>query len=380
MQYRFLNSINDISHDHWNSITGIDYPFIRHEFLAALENSGAATQTTGWQAQHLCVYEQQQLIAVMPLYLKTHSYGEYVFDWAWADAYQRHGFNYYPKLISAIPFTPATGPRLCFAEGKKNTLRIEAISEQLIAHSKILDCSSIHILFSEQTASQDWPRSEFMTRTGVQFHWFNEGYTDFADFLNRFSSRKRKNVNKERRTVSEQAITIEQLSGADISSKLWETFYQFYQATYLKRSGHAGYLNLHFFQQLAKTMPEQLVLMMAKKEGQYIAGALNFRDSKTLYGRYWGCLEEVEQLHFETCYYQGIDYCIKNKLKRFDPGAQGEHKIARGFTPVKTLSNHWISHPDFSKAIFNFLQQEDTTIEKYQLDCMQSLPFKETQS
>lgn len=380
MDFCFLDSINDIDRESWNLIAGTNYPFTRHEFLSALENSGAATQATGWQAHHLTVYEQQQLIAVMPLYLKHHSYGEYVFDWAWADAYHRHGLDYYPKLLAAIPFTPATGPRLCLApqavkNNADNTVS-QAIVQQLIKHSQHIGASSLHLLFPEQSAYKQLSNAGLLARSGVQFHWFNQGFKNFDDFLTHFSSRKRKNLNKERRRVKEQGIILKRLSGNDISPETWQRFHHFYQITYAKRSGHGGYLTQSFFEQIAQALPDNIVLVTATKDDRLIAAALNFRDSHTLYGRYWGCIEEVEFLHFEACYYQGIEYCIEQGLERFDPGAQGEHKIQRGFTPVMTYSNHWIDHPEFASAIGNFLQSEKHEIKRYQQQCLESLPFK----
>ena len=376
MEFRFLDSINDITCEHWNAIAGIDYPFTRHEFLQALENSHATNHTTGWQAQHLTVYRDEQLVAVMPLYLKFHSYGEYVFDWAWADAYRNHGLNYYPKLLSAIPFTPATGPRICIKEHEDKRSITTQICDALIKHSHATKASSVHILFPEIEQHQQLQTTPLLSRKGVQFHWFNKNFSSFNHFLEQFSSRKRKNLNKERRRVLEQGVSLERLTGNNISPAIWKQFHHFYQITYAKRSGHGGYLTESFFQQIAQLIPEQIMLVIAKKDDRIIAGALNFFDSHTLYGRYWGCIEEVDYLHFEACYYQGIEFCIEQGLQRFDPGAQGEHKIQRGFTPVYTYSNHWLKHPDFSNAVADFLQREAVEITHYQQQCLLDLPFK----
>ena len=380
MRVTFIDSINRISKEQWNSVTGVDYPFTRYEFLYALESSGATCKESGWQPYHALIYDNdadvEDLIAVMPLYLKYHSYGEYIFDWAWADAYRQHGISYYPKLLSAIPYTPATGQRLCVKD-PSNTQQvtqrlIESIYEQVDVHQ----ASSIHVLFPSNEESLRLQTSGLQQRKSSQFHWFNNNFTSFDDFLATFNSRKRKNLKKERRKVSEQDIQISVLEGHEISNNTWQTFHDFYQMTYAKRSGHMGYLNLDFFTQIAKTMPEHIVLVQAHHNNQPIAGALNFRDSHSLYGRYWGCTKEFEFLHFEVCYYQGIEFCIANKLLRFDPGAQGEHKIQRGFTPVETWSNHWIAHPGFSDAIDDFLNRESQHVATYIKEAKKLLPFK----
>ena len=380
MHSHFIDAISKISSTDWNAITGVDYPFTRYEFLSALEKSGAVSRENGWEPHHLLLYDQEELIAVMPLYLKYHSYGEYVFDWAWADAYQKHHLNYYPKLLRAIPFTPATGPRLCIKNNHIEENIYHHVYEALIKEAEKLNASSCHILFPETEVKNCFKQSGFLTRTGVQYHWFNHAFTSFDDFLGTFSSRKRKNLKKERMKVNQQAITLKIFEGDKVSTDIWERFYYFYQMTYAKRSGHGGYLNQRFFEYIAKTMPENIVLVLAYRDGEEntnaIAGALNFRDSTTLYGRYWGCVEEFDYLHFEACYYQGIEYCINNKLKRFDPGAQGEHKIQRGFVPISTWSNHWIKHPEFNRAIGDFLAEEKLEIKRYITKAAELLPFK----
>jgi predicted N-acyltransferase len=378
MRVEFISHIDAIEPALWNSITGTDYPFTRFEFLHALENSGAVCKQMGWEPQHVAVYSDDCLVAVMPLYLKHHSYGEYVFDWSWADAYRRHGVAYYPKLLCAIPYTPATGQRLCIRSGEDDKAITALIMEAINDHAERLGASSIHILFPSTEVKDQLNTLGFTPRQGAQYHWFNHSFNNFDDFLASFSSRKRKNLRKERLRVIEQGLELEIIEGNNISAELWQTFFHFYQLTYAKRSGHGGYLEQSFFEQVAASMPEQLVLVMAKHEGQYIAGALNFRDQKTLYGRYWGCIKEFDFLHFEACYYQGIEYCIANGLQRFDPGAQGEHKIQRGFEPVATWSNHRILHPAFSSAIDDFLEQESTASQRYIEQARQMLPFKKS--
>ena len=383
MRVSFIDSINAIACDQWNSVAGTDYPFTRHEFLHALETSNATRQKSGWQPQHIVVYDDDNdtaPVAVMPLYVKYHSYGEYVFDWSWADAYHRHGLDYYPKLVAAIPFTPATGPRLCVKAGCNSADITGAVVEAMRQRAQQLNASSIHILFPDNRACEQFQQQGLQRRRGAQYHWFNEGFNSFDDFMASFSSRKRKNLKKERLRITQQNLRLDIIEGEAISPDIWRQFYYFYQLTYAKRSGHGGYLNQQFFELIAASMAKHLVLVLAYAGDRAIAGALNFRDSDTLYGRYWGCTQEFDCLHFEACYYQGIEYCIANNLRRFDPGAQGEHKIQRGFTPVETCSNHWIAHPGFSAAIGEFLQRDNEAIQRYIQQARQLLPFKKGQS
>lgn len=382
MQIRFIDSIHQVDAEQWNRLYPSDYPFVRHEFLAALEDTGCTLPVTGWQVQHLLVSEGGQLIAAMPGYIKTHSYGEYVFDWAWADAYRRYGFPYYPKWISAIPFTPCTGARLLCAPEYQIPALIENIINSLTALCEQQALSGWHCLFPDSNLSAHLRSNKIAQRIGCQFHWFNRDYKNFDDFLAQMSSRKRKNIVKERRQVQEQGFRFETKQGSELSAGDWELFYALYRSTYLKRSGHNGYLSQAFFQQLGASMSKNLVMISARKTDgsnadEVIAAALFLRDSTTIYGRYWGCFEEYQFLHFETCYYQGIDYAIANQLQRFDGGAQGEHKIARGFEPVITYSNHWIQEPGFRAAIENFIETEADSIHAYAEDAHAHLPFKQ---
>jgi predicted N-acyltransferase len=376
LELQFLNAINDIDAEQWNALAGGDYPFTRYEFLHALEHSGAVSKAQGWQPHHVVLRSKGELLALMPLYIKTHSYGEYVFDWSWADAYQRHGRPYYPKLLTAVPFTPATGPRLCVADEAERESMMALLAEQLPAHVRELGASSLHILFSGEADSTAWQQQGFMQRSGPQYHWYDQSYGDFEGFLASFSSRKRKVLRKERRAVVEQGLSLKILSGAEITTAQWRFFFHCYQLTYAKRSGHGGYLPEAFFTQLAATMPEQLVMVLASHGDEPVAVALNFRDSHTLYGRYWGCIREYEFLHFETCYYQGIEYCLSQGLMHFDPGAQGEHKIQRGFTPIATYSNHWLADDAFSEAVARFLDEEKHHITQYLREAAELLPFR----
>ncbi|PCJ43582.1 MAG: GNAT family N-acetyltransferase [SAR86 cluster bacterium] len=381
-EYRteFLDSITDIAPDDWNKLVGSDYPFLQHAFLFALEKSGCTSVRSGWKPLHLVIKNNAgKLLALMPLYLKNNSMGEYVFDWSWADAYSQHGLEYYPKLVTSIPFTPSTGPRVCIdsAENKQEILTeiVKIVQQKALT----LQASSWHILFPEKNFSDQLTDLGMPQRQGCQYQWFNKNYADFEAFLQSFSSRKRKNLKKERKKVQENNIQFEWLNGNEVTPEQWQSFYRFYQNTYLVR-GRSAYLNLPFFLELARLMPDQILLVMAKKDDAYIAGALSFKDNNALYGRYWGCDEEWQFLHFETCYYQGIEYCIKHKLQKFDSGAQGEHKIQRGFEPVFTFSNHWISHPQFSAAINQFIEEEKDHLSQYQQLAEKHLPYKKNEN
>lgn len=376
MHYRFIESINHIESTQWNAIAGTDYPFLRHEFLCALEDSGSVCAARGWQPWHLVIEDLGNLLAVMPLYIKTHSYGEYVFDWSWAEAYQRHGLDYYPKLVSAIPFTPATGPRLAMATHDASQI-MPLVIEALNATTSEIRASGWHVLFPQHSEHAQWKKCNAQERLGCQFHWHNYGFNHFDDFLATFSSRKRKDVKKERQKIDGQGICFERLTGDQISSEHWQCFYRFYRATYLKKSGHEGYLTEDFFDRIHSSLREQILLVLAYEKGNVIGAGLYFFSSDTLYGRYWGACKEVPGLHFETCYYQGIEFCIERGLKRFDAGAQGEHKIQRGFEPTLTYSYHWIQHQGFRSAISAFLAEEAENIKNYQQDVVAFLPFRQ---
>jgi len=376
MRIEFIERINEIPASEWDGLQPDDYPFTRHAFLAALEESGSLGEDTGWQPQHLIARDESGgLIAAMPLYIKYHSYGEYVFDWAWANAYAQHGLNYYPKLLGAIPFTPCRGPRLLTREDPAKLAG--PIARALRQHCVALNASSWHCLFPEEDLRGALAEEQTLVRTGCQFHWHNRNYRDFDDFLAQMNSRKRKNIRKERRQVEEQGFEFEWREGTDITPEDWQLFFGLYQLTYLKRSGGGGYLTGEFFQQLGRRLPENTLMLLARKAGTTIAAALFFKDSHTLYGRYWGCRAEYEFLHFETCYYQGLDYAIRQGLQRFDGGAQGEHKIARGFEPTLTYSNHWLAEPAFHDAVAEFLAAERRDILAYVEAAKGHLPFKE---
>lgn len=374
-QPRFLDSIHDIPAAQWNALAGTDYPFLRHEFLSALEDSGSTSAATGWTPHHFLLQAGDTLQALLPLYIKHNSFGEYVFDWSWADAYHQYGLNYYPKLLSAIPFTPAQGPRFCVLDETRRHTLLQLSSKALQAECEVLGASGWHLLFPSQADSDVLDDLGIRQRKGCQYHWFNRDYADFDALLASFASRKRKNIRKERQRVADSGIQFRVLGGEDISERNWRDFYRFYEHTYLIR-GRPPYLNKDFFLLLGERMPEQLVLVLAEAAGHVIAAALSFRGGQSLYGRYWGSDADYQFLHFETCYYQGIDYCIRHGLQHFDSGAQGEHKIQRGFEPVASWSNHWLSHADFQDAIDRFLSEESRHIDHYIRHASEFLPFR----
>ncbi len=370
----FFNRIDALDASLWHAFFGSN-PFTSHAFLSALEQSCCVTKASGWEPQHLAVYENDQIIALAPGYLKYHSYGEYVFDWAWADAYRQHGLDYYPKWLCASPFSPIEGRRLAIEHPQPEQV-YDYIATVLTRTCQEQNWSGWHINFCREDQAESLRKHQAMMRLGVQFQWFNQGYRCFDDFLERFSSRRRKVVKKERRKIIDQGIDIKWIQGADLTPELMAVFYQFYQRTYAKRSGHLGYLNAAFFQALIRLMPQKLLLMLALKEEQVIAATLSFVEGDALYGRYWGANAEYDCLHFELCYYQGIEYCIQHQLTCFHSGAQGEHKIARGFEPVFTWSAHDIIHPDFKSAIAEYLMDERQHIMRYHQQCQHLLPFK----
>ncbi|MDI1277837.1 GNAT family N-acetyltransferase [Methylobacter sp.] len=377
MEVKQIHSMAQVDSTVWNRLAGDAYPFLRHEFLLALEQSGSVSEQTGWEPSHLLVMDEDELVAFMPLYLKRHSWGEYVFDHQWAQAYQQQGIDYYPKWLTAIPLTPCQGERIVFAEAVNPVEVMQLLLDFIKQLSDKLGISSWHCLFPVEQQAELLRSLGLSIREGVQFHWFNRGYGDFNDFLQTLNAGKRKMLKRERRRVSEQGVSLLRIAGPDVSEVQWRAFFQFYTMTYLKR-GSQPYLNPAFFQQIAATMGEQLLLVLAVKDDNYIAAALSFVGADTLYGRYWGCHEEYNSLHFEVCYYQGLDYCIEHGLKRFDSGAQGEHKIARGFEPITTYSAHWIKDARFAKAIGHFLVREQQAIRLYKQDAASYLPFKQS--
>jgi uncharacterized protein len=341
----------------WDGCAGDDNPFLSHAFLEALESSGSATAETGWLPQHLAIEDGAgRLVAAAPLYLKTHSYGEYVFDWGWASAYERAGGRYYPKLQCAVPFTPVTGPRLLLRPDAPPAAA-DTLIAAMIELARRHKVSSIHVTFPTR---DEWERlngAGFLQRVGQQFHWENHGYGSFEDFLAALNSRKRKQIRRERREAMEGGIAIETLTGSEIETRHWDAFYRFYRSTSDRKWGEA-YLTRSFFDLIGARMADRIALVMAKRNGRYVAGALNLIGRETLFGRNWGCLGDFPFLHFEACYYRAIDFAIARGLKRVEAGAQGQHKIQRGYLPVETYSAHWIRDPGFARAVADFLARE----------------------
>lgn len=366
-----LDSLSGVPAHAWNRLAGND-PFLRHEFFSALHDTGCACPDSGWTPQFLVLREKNALAGALPLYLKTHSYGEYVFDWTWAEAYHRSGRRYYPKLLSSVPFSPVTGRRL-LAETRAQRLQLISAA---IALARKLNVSSWHCLFPSAGEAQDLEAEGLLMRSGVQFHWANHDYRDFEEFLADLTRDKRKKIRQERRKLRDQDISFAQLAGDEIAEYQWAFFMRCYENTY-RRHYSTPYLNLDFFQRLSATMPGNVLLVIASRGGRPVASALNLHNGSTLYGRYWGAVDYVPGLHFETCYYQAIDYCIAMKLAGFEGGAQGEHKLARGFVPVKTRSAHWLAHPEFASAVEDYLAREAAGVGHYIDELNEHAPFRQ---
>lgn len=378
MNITIVGAIREIEADEWNALAGQDNPFVRYEFLSALETHHSVGERYGWIPQHITLRDDaRNLVGAVPLYIKDNSYGEFVFDWGWADAYHRSGVDYYPKLVVATPYTPATGPRLLVAKHQDYATIARSLIEASVQHARKLKVSSLHWLFTNERDTQQLTGLGFMQRLGCQFHWTNHDYDTFEQYLQTLTRGKRKNINQERRQVRDAGVQIEILNGHQTTQQHWQIFHRYYESTFMKLGGYAT-MSSEFFQEVARTMPDSVVLVMAKQDGRYIASALSFRGTDTLYGRHWGCEKEVKALHFEACYYQGIEYCIKHGLKHFQPGAQGEHKIARGFLPTPTYSTHWIADPMFKNAIHEFLQRETIGMQHYIQQLREHSPFKQT--
>lgn len=378
-RFSVIDNLGAVPPRAWNALAGNTNPFLRYEFLDTLERTGCVTPETGWIPQHMVAFSNEngtgELVAAVPLYLKSHSYGEYVFDWAWANAYARAGLDYYPKLVAAVPFTPATGPRLLVAPDAAELA--DAMIEAVLAHARQSQASSLHWLFTEDQLTTRLEDHGLMRRTGSQFHWYNRAYTDFDAFLAEFSAAKRKKIKRERRRVAEAGITLAVRTGTELSTSDWDTFFGFYRST-IRNHGAIPYLNRDFFHELGRRMPEAVLMTLAYAEGRPVAGALNLRGADTVYGRYWGSLDDYHSLHFETCYYSMIDYCIGNGIARFEAGAQGEHKLSRGFLPTTTYSAHWLRHPDFAGAVADFLAREQHGVSRYLEDLSTHSPFKQS--
>ena len=369
---RVVESLAGVPAAAWNALARGD-PFTSHEFLSALIDTGCASTRTGWRPQIVLLEKNHALKGAMPLFLKAHSYGEYVFDWAWADAYQRHGLEYYPKLLCAVPFTPVTGPRLLAGnDADRSTLAAAALE-------MAREASSLHVLFPPEEEAGLLQSAGMLMRRTVQFHWQNDNYADFDDFLARMTRHRRKNIRQERRRVLEAGVSCRWLRGAEIEQKHWEFFERCYRRTY---SAHRSspYLSLEFFLRLGATLPQHTLMILAERAGKPVAATLNLITENKIFGRYWGAAEHIPLLHFECCYYQAIEFAIANRLQLFEGGAQGEHKLFRGLLPVETHSAHWLAHPSFASAIEDYLKRETAGIAQYVDELNEHSPFKSASS
>ena len=366
---RVVESLAGVPAAAWNSLAGAD-PFTSHEFLCALIDTGCASGRSGWQPQVLLLEKDGILAGAMPMFLKSHSYGEYVFDWAWADAYQRHGLEYYPKLLCAVPFTPVTGPRLMAA--------VDADRNKLVAAALEMsrEVSSLHVLVPPAAEAGLLRDAGMLLRRTVQFHWRNEAYADFDDFLSRMTRHRRKVIRQERRRVHEAGVQFRWLRGAEIERRHWEFFERCYRRTYAAHRS-SPYLSLDFFLRLGATLPQSCLMIVAERAGKPVAATLNLVSEEKIWGRYWGAAEHIPLLHFECCYYQAIEYAIANGLQLFEGGAQGEHKLFRGLLPVETHSAHWLAHPSFASAIEDYLKRETAGITRYVDELNEHSPFKD---
>jgi predicted N-acyltransferase len=376
------HSLAEVDPSDWDSLgEADDYPFTRHAFLYGLEQHDCL-EPFGWHPVYFLIYQEEALAAALPCYIKTNSYGELVFDHAWAQAYQRSGLDYFPKLVTAIPYTPATGERflvnqvLANDEGSQQNYRL-ALCSAAIQFCQQQKLSSWHILFARESVLRAFDNNTIMMRSDIQFHWQNAGYQDFDEFLGALSSRKRKNIRKERLTAHQHGFEISMLNADQLEVEDWRKVHALYVGIYDRKHGTAT-LSADFFQHLGKALADNTLVVIARDQGNIVAASLFFRSDSHLYGRVWGCETYARDLHFECCYYQGIEYCISNQLQWFDPGAQGEHKLSRGFLPRQTWSGHWISQAEFHDAIANFLQQEHEYIEDYQAQLMQHSPYRKT--
>ncbi|HMH87239.1 MAG TPA: GNAT family N-acetyltransferase [Steroidobacteraceae bacterium] len=375
---RILESIAQIDARSWNALAGTAQPFLRHEFFLALEQSGCAAARTGWTPRHLIVEDAKGVpAAAMPLFRKAHSRGEFVFDFSWAGAYAQHGLNYYPKLLTAVPFTPVSGPRVLVGPDVDAKAITKSVVRAALDYARSEQLSSWHVLFPTDETAADLDRAGLILRRDCQFHWYNHGYESFESFLATFTAEKRKKAKRERRRVAEAGIEFDTLHGGDMTASLWDVVYEFYADTF-HRHGHEPYLNLDFFKRVSAAMPDELMLKVARVGAEPIAVAIFFVGSEALYGRYWGAGGNFHSLHFEACYYQGIEYCIEKKLQRFEPGTQGEHKVPRGFVPTLTHSAHYIADRRFAAAIRDYAQREARGVDNYAAAVNEHVPYHRT--
>jgi predicted N-acyltransferase len=371
-ELRILESLATVDPARWDALAGHN-PTVSHAYLDSLHASGCASEKTGWAPRYLTLWEADLLQGAVPLYVKSHSRGEYVFDWAWADAYERHGIEYYPKLLAAAPFTPAKGARLLAAS---DAIRAR-LAKALLETARASDVSSLHVLFPADADAQALRAAGMMERSGVQFHWRNAGYGTFDDFLGALSHDKRKKIRQERRRVAEAGVTLRRATGREATEADWDFFTECYRRTYREHRS-SPYLTREFFGMLARRMPDNVLLVIAEHQGRPIAAALDLFGSDALYGRYWGAKERVPGLHFEACYYQALEFCIERRIGLFEGGAQGEHKHARGFLPEPTRSFHWLAHPAFNKAVDEYLSREGAHIDAYIDELDERTPYRQT--
>ena len=370
------NSIKDITKSEWDICAGIDNPFLSYDFMSSLEDSGSVSPETGWLPQHLLYRNSsKKLIGIVPLYLKGHSYGEYVFDWGWADAFERAGQKYFPKLLSAVPFTPVTCPKLFVCPGENKQQVHSVLVNGLVSALTQLNVSSLHVNFSTEGDWNFLGESGFLKRLGIQYHWHNDNYASFEGFLANLSSRKRKAIRKERKAAAASGVKIRLLTGEEIKRRHWDAFYRFYVDTSDRKWGSA-YLNREFFDILGERMADKVLLVMAEYDETLVGGALNFIGTDTLYGRNWGCLADFKFLHFEACYYRAIDFAIERGLSRVEAGAQGHHKLQRGYTPTLTYSNHYILDAQFREAVAEFLKREGRHVLLEKTELEKQSPFR----
>lgn len=371
-EIELVSSVANIPSQAWDALAG-ENPALRHAYLVALEETGCANAATGWAPHFLVAREGQELVGAMPLYAKSHSYGEFVFDWAWAEAYEQNGLQYYPKFVCAVPFTPVSGSRILSASIAVRKKLVEAAIEL----TRFTQASSLHILFPTKAEAHELAEQRLMLRQTVQFHWKNAGFQNFGDFLLSLRHEKRKKIRLERKKLENSGYSYERIPGIEAGAEDWEFFYSCYvQTHHLYRSPIP--LTLEFFRRIGRTMPENILLVIARKDGERQAAALFLHDSENLYGRSWGALQYEPGLHFEVCYYQAIEFCIEQGLKTFEGGAQGEHKLARGFLPTITWSAHWLAHPQFASAVDDFLKRETGSLAQYVDELNDSNPFKRT--
>ncbi|GIL40587.1 GNAT family N-acetyltransferase [Roseiterribacter gracilis] len=371
-----VERIADLDPAAWNACAGADNPFVAHEFLHALEASGSATAETGWLPQHLVLTHDNILLGVVPCFLKSHSYGEYVFDHGWAQAYERAGGRYYPKLQVAVPFTPVPGPRLLIRPEFDRAPIAAALIDGLQSLAAAHRASTVHATFLNDRDADAFAAAGWLAREGVQYHWANDGYATFEDFLGALSSAKRKAIRRERRAVAAAGVEIVAVSGDELNSSHWDAFWRFYRSTSDRKWG-SPYLTRRFFDRLGETMADRVVLILARRDGRWIGGALNLIGSDTLFGRNWGATEDVPFLHFEACYYKAIEFAIERGLQRVEAGAQGEHKIQRGYLPVKTRSAHYVADPRFRSALESWLEHERDAMDEERAALAALSPFRE---